>query len=93
MGLKPQRNALKTRKNYCSGDFGTLKKKNSSKAGEVIGPAQVYGGVKGSADLASTTDVKALLPHGGTAKLSGKIVMKGLFQRPLSPQARRWAVW
>jgi D-alanyl-D-alanine carboxypeptidase (penicillin-binding protein 5/6) len=67
--------------------FRNFEEKELFKAGEVIGPAQVYGGVKGSVDLASTTDVKALLPHGGTEKLSGKIVYEGPVSAPVAAGA------
>ena len=64
--------------------FRNFDEKELFKAGEVIGPAQVYGGVKGSVDLASKTDVKALLPHGGTDKLSGKIIYDGPISAPVA---------
>ncbi len=64
--------------------FRNFDEKELFKAGEVIGPAQVYGGVKGSVDLASKTDVKALLPHGGTEKLSGKIIYDGPISAPVA---------
>ena len=64
--------------------FRNFDEKELFKAGEVIGPAQVYGGVKGSVDLASRTDVKALLPHGGTEKLSGKIIYDGPISAPVA---------
>jgi len=64
--------------------FRNFDEKELFKAGEVIGPAQVYGGVKGSVDLASKTDVKTLLPHGGTEKLSGKIIYDGPISAPVA---------
>ena len=64
--------------------FRNFDEKELFKAGEVIVPAQVYGGVKGSVDLASKTDVKALLPHGGTEKLSGKIIYDGPISAPVA---------
>ena len=64
--------------------FRNFDEKELFKAGEVIGPAQVYGGVKGSVDLASKTDVKALLPHAGTEKLSGKIIYDGPISAPVA---------
>ncbi|MFM8859283.1 MAG: D-alanyl-D-alanine carboxypeptidase family protein [Methylocystis sp.] len=67
--------------------FRNFEEKELFKAGEIIGPAQIYGGVKGSVDLASKTDVKALLPHGGTEKLSGKIVYEGPVSAPITAGA------
>lgn len=57
------------------------------KAGEVVGPAQVYGGTKGSVDLASKTDVTVLLPRGGGERLTGKIVYQGPVIAPVEAGA------
>jgi D-alanyl-D-alanine carboxypeptidase (penicillin-binding protein 5/6) len=57
--------------------FRNFEEKDLYKAGEPIGPAQVYGGTKGSIELVSKTDVKVLLPRSSSEKLSGKIVYEG----------------
>ncbi len=57
--------------------FRNFEAKDLFKAGEPIGPAQVYGGTKGSIELVSKTDVKVLLPRSSSEKLSGKIVYEG----------------
>ncbi len=57
--------------------FRNFEEKDLFKAGEAVGPAQIYGGTKGSVELVSKTDVKVLLPRGGGEKLSGKIVYEG----------------
>lgn len=57
------------------------------KAGEAVGPAQVYGGVKGSVNLASKSDVVVLLPRGGSERLTGKIVYQGPVIAPVEAGA------
>lgn len=57
------------------------------KAGEIVGPAQVYGGEKGSVNLAAKRDVIALLPRGGDEKLSGRIVYEGPAPAPIEEGA------
>lgn len=57
--------------------FRNFEAKDLFKAGEPVGPAQVYGGTKGSIELVSKTDVKVLLPRSSSEKLSGKIVYEG----------------
>ena len=57
------------------------------KAGEVVGPAQVYGGVKGSVDLTTKTDIAVLLPRGGSERLTGKIVYQGPVIAPVAAGA------
>jgi D-alanyl-D-alanine carboxypeptidase (penicillin-binding protein 5/6) len=57
--------------------FRNFEEKALFKAGETIGPAQIYGGAKGSVELTSKTDVKVLLQRASSEKLSGKIVYEG----------------
>lgn len=57
------------------------------KAGEVVGPAQVYGGVKGAVDLASKMDVSVLLPRGGGERLAAKIIYQGPVIAPVEAGA------
>jgi D-alanyl-D-alanine carboxypeptidase (penicillin-binding protein 5/6) len=64
--------------------FRNFEEKELFKAGETIGPAQVYGGAQGSVDLVSKTDVKVLLPRGATEKISGKIVYEGPVLAPVT---------
>ncbi len=64
--------------------FRNFEEKELFKAGEPIGPAQVYGGAQGSVDLVSKTDVKVLLPRGATDKISGKIVYEGPVLAPVT---------
>jgi len=64
--------------------FRNFEEKDLFKAGEPVGPAQVYGGTKGSVDLISKTDVKVLLQRGSTDKLSGKIVYEGPVMAPVA---------
>lgn len=63
--------------------FRNFEERDLFKAGEPIGPAQVYGGTKGSIELVSPTDVKVLLPRGSNEKLSGKIVYEGPVMAPV----------
>jgi D-alanyl-D-alanine carboxypeptidase (penicillin-binding protein 5/6) len=63
--------------------FRNFEGKDLFKAGEAIGPAQVYGGTKGSVELVSKTDVKVLSPRGASEKLSGKIVYRGPVVAPV----------
>ncbi|MCC3244055.1 D-alanyl-D-alanine carboxypeptidase [Methylocystis sp. WRRC1] len=67
--------------------FRNFEEKDLFKVGEPIGPAQIYGGVQGSVDLVSKTDVKVLLPRGGTEKLTGKIVYEGPVIAPVEAGA------
>lgn len=64
--------------------FRNFEEKELFKAGETIGPAQIYGGAQGSVDLVSKTDVKVLLPRGATDKISGKIVYEGPVLAPVT---------
>ncbi|MCX7898861.1 MAG: D-alanyl-D-alanine carboxypeptidase [Methylocystis sp.] len=67
--------------------FRNFEEKELFKAGEVIGAAQLYGGAKGSVDLAAKEDVRVLLPRGGGDKLSGRIVYQGPVQAPVEAGA------
>lgn len=68
--------------------FRNFEEKDLFKAGEIIGPAQVYGGDKSYVDLAATRDVKALVQRGGTEKLTGRIVYEGPVQAPIEAGAK-----
>lgn len=65
--------------------FRNFEAKDLFKAGEAVGPAQVYGGTKGAIELVSKTDVKVLLPRSSSEKLSGKIVYEGPVIAPVEP--------
>lgn len=67
--------------------FRNFEEKHLFDAGETIGPAQVYGGTKGSVDLAAKEDVKVLLPRGGNERLMGKIVYEGPVLAPVEAGA------
>jgi D-alanyl-D-alanine carboxypeptidase (penicillin-binding protein 5/6) len=67
--------------------FRNFEEKELFKAGEPIGPAQVYGGTKGVVDLVSKGDVKILLQRGSTEKLSGRIVYEGPVMAPVESGA------
>lgn len=67
--------------------FRNFEEKELFKAGEAIGPAQVYGGTKGAVDLVSKGDVKVLLQRGSTEKLSGRIVYEGPVMAPVEAGA------
>lgn len=67
--------------------FHNFEEKILFKAGEVIGPASVYGGAQGSVSLTSKSDVRMLLPRTGGAKLSGKIVYEGPVMAPVADGA------
>lgn len=67
--------------------FRNFEEKDLFKAGEPIGPAQIYGGEKGSVDLVSKSDVKVLLPRGATEKLTGRIVYEGPVIAPVEAGA------
>lgn len=64
--------------------FRNFEEKELFKAGEPVGPAQVYGGTQGSIDLVSKSDVKVLLPRGATERLTGKIVYEGPVIAPVA---------
>lgn len=68
--------------------FRNFEAKDLFKAGEAVGPAQVYGGTKGSIELVSKTDVKVLLPRSSSEKLSGKIVYEGPVIAPVEAGQR-----
>ncbi len=67
--------------------FRNFEEKELFKAGEPIGPAQIYGGTQGSVDLVSKTDVKVLLQRGSTERLTGKIVYEGPVIAPVEAGA------
>ncbi len=64
--------------------FRNFEEKELFKAGEPVGPAQIYGGSQGSIDLVSKNDVKVLLPRGATERLTGKIVYEGPVIAPVT---------
>lgn len=68
--------------------FRNFEAKDLFKAGEAVGPAQVYGGTKGAIELVSKTDVKVLLPRSSSEKLSGKIVYEGPVIAPVEAGQR-----
>ena len=68
--------------------FRNFEEKDLFKAGETVGSAQVYGGVKGSVALAAEQDIKALLQRGSSEKLSGRIVYEGPVVAPIEAGAK-----
>lgn len=64
--------------------FRNFEEKDLFKAGEPIGPAQIYGGTRGALDLVSKGDVKVLLQRGSSEKLTGKIVYEGPVVAPVA---------
>ena len=69
--------------------FRNFEEKHLFNAGEVVGSAQVYGGNKGSVELAATSDVRVLLPRGmGSERLTGRIVYEGPVQAPIEAGAK-----
>jgi D-alanyl-D-alanine carboxypeptidase (penicillin-binding protein 5/6) len=64
--------------------FRNFEEKELFKAGEPVGPAQIYGGTQGSIDLVAKTDVKVLLPRGASERLTGKIVYEGPVIAPVA---------
>lgn len=63
--------------------FRNFEEKELFKAGEPIGPAQVYGGTQGSVGLTAKEDIKVLLPRGANERLMGKIVYEGPVLAPV----------
>lgn len=63
--------------------FRNFEEKELFKAGETVGPAQVYGGTKGSVALTANGDIKVLLPRGATERLMGKIIYEGPVLAPV----------
>ncbi|MGJ0397165.1 MAG: D-alanyl-D-alanine carboxypeptidase family protein [Methylocystis sp.] len=63
--------------------FRNFEEKELFKAGEPIGPAQVYGGTQGSVGLTAKEDIKVLLPRGANERLMGKIVYEGPLLAPV----------
>jgi serine-type D-Ala-D-Ala carboxypeptidase (penicillin-binding protein 5/6) len=67
--------------------FRNFEEKTLFKAGEIVGSARVYGGDKGTVDLAAPSELKALVQRGGTERLSGRIVYEGPVQAPIQAGA------
>ncbi len=86
-GAKTGKERLEEARKLLQWGFRNFEEKDLFKAGESIGPAQVYGGAKGSVGLASKTDVKVLLPRGATEKLSGRILYEGPVMAPVEAGA------
>lgn len=63
--------------------FRNFEEKDLFKAGETVGPAQVYGGTKGSVELTAKEDIRVLLPRGATDRLMGKIIYEGPVLAPV----------
>ncbi len=83
-GAKTAKDRAEEARKLLQWGFRNFEEKALFKAGEPIGPAQVYGGAQGSVDLVSKTDVKVLLPRGATDKISGKIVYEGPVLAPVT---------
>jgi D-alanyl-D-alanine carboxypeptidase (penicillin-binding protein 5/6) len=68
--------------------FRNFEEKLLFKAGETVGDAQVYGGTQTRVPLISKSDVKVLLPRGGSnERLTGKIVYQGPLIAPIEAGA------
>ena len=52
-------------------------------AGDVVGSAQVYGGVARDVPLVTTQDIRTLVPRDGSEKLTAKIVYTGPLMAPV----------
>lgn len=87
-GLRTARDRAEEARKLLQWGFRNFEEKSLFKAGETIGSAQVYGGAQGSVPLVSPFDVKALLPRGGTEKLTGKIVYEGPLIAPVEAGAK-----
>ncbi len=86
-GAKTARERADEARKLLQWGFRNFEEKTLFGAGEVIGSAQVYGGAKGSVDLAAREDVRVLLPRGGAEKLSGRIVYEGPTPAPIDAGA------
>lgn len=64
--------------------FRNFEDRSLFSAGETIGAAAVYGGVKGSVDVASPVAVTTLMPRNGGEKLAGKLIYTGPVIAPVA---------
>jgi len=87
-GARTARDRAEEARKLLQWGFRNFEERDLFKAGEIIGSAQVYGGAKGTVDLAATNDVKALLQRGGSEKLSGRIVYEGPVPAPIEAGAK-----
>lgn len=83
-GAKTAKERAEEARKLLAWGFRNFEEKELFKAGEPIGPAQVYGGSQGSVDLVAKNDVKVLLPRGATDKISGKVVYEGPVIAPVT---------
>ncbi len=83
-GAKTAKERAEEARKLLAWGFRNFEEKELFKAGEPVGPAQIYGGTQGSIDLVSKSDVKVLLPRGATERLTGKIVYEGPVIAPVA---------
>jgi serine-type D-Ala-D-Ala carboxypeptidase (penicillin-binding protein 5/6) len=83
-GAKTAKERAEEARKLLAWGFRNFEERELFKAGEAVGPAQIYGGAQGSVELRSARDVKVLLPRGATERLTGKIVYEGPVIAPVA---------
>lgn len=63
--------------------FRSFDRKSVFTAGETVGTAKVYGGVKGDVALVADRPIVLFLPRGSSEKLQGKVVYEGPIPAPV----------
>jgi D-alanyl-D-alanine carboxypeptidase (penicillin-binding protein 5/6) len=83
-GAKTAKERAEEARKLLAWGFRNFEERELFKAGEAVGPAQVYGGAAGAVDLRAAKDVKVLLPRGATERLTGKIIYEGPVIAPVT---------
>ncbi|MGJ0505805.1 MAG: D-alanyl-D-alanine carboxypeptidase family protein [Methylocystis sp.] len=83
-GAKTAKERAEEARKLLAWGFRNFEERELFKAGESVGPAQIYGGTQGSVELRAAKDVKVLLPRGATERLAGKIVYEGPVIAPVT---------
>ena len=94
-GLKTAQERAEEARKLLQWGFRSFDPRTLFQAGDVIGSAEVYGGVKGAVALISPRPITVFLTHGSDERLTAKIVYQGPLVAPIEKgvQVARLKVW
>ena len=94
-GLKTAQERAEEARKLLQWGFRSFDPRTLFQAGDVVGSAEVYGGVKGGVALISPRPITVFLTHGSDERLTAKIVYQGPLVAPIEKgvQVARLKVW